>query len=160
MLTGTKMAPEQISFPTTRVAVRGWPGYLSVSEATERVEMTLDQKLVQLGRAGQFEEIEVWLNRLLDVRQSAWRMGLFSTDAHLKNFGTIGERIVLLDAGGLTDRWSEIEPSLVIAEKAEKPHVRLGLGAVLEARPEIAERFNARWKATVNRATVRELWPD
>ncbi len=40
-LVGTEIVPERISFPTVRVKVGGWPGWLTVSEATERVEATL-----------------------------------------------------------------------------------------------------------------------
>jgi hypothetical protein len=37
--------------------------------------------------------------------------------------------------------------------------VQLGLGAILGARPDIAGRFDERWKAVVNRQTVRRHWP-
>ena len=80
-------------------------------------------------------------------------------DAHLKNFGVCGDRVVLLDTGGLTNRWTEIMDTLAYEEKVTEPHVRLGLGDLLKERPDIAARFNARWKAIVNSAAVRDLWP-
>lgn len=158
-LAGTSLIPEGVAFPPTRVKVGGWPGWLTVSEATERVEATLDRKLAALARTDNFGELEQWLERFLDLRQSGWRLGLFSMDAHLKNFGIIGDRIVLLDTGGLTNRWREIENRLVFEEVVTQPHIQLGLGPLLAGRPEIANRFDARWKAIVNRTFVRRLWP-
>ncbi|MDX1978787.1 MAG: hypothetical protein SFV51_00860 [Bryobacteraceae bacterium] len=158
-LAGTALVPRQVEFPPISVQVGGWPGWLTVSQATERVEATLYQRLGDLARLGSFDEVERWLDRFLTLRQSGWRRGLFSTDAHLKNFGVIGDRIVLLDAGGLTDRWQEIEERLTFEEVVAQPHIQLGLGPFLGARPDIAARFNTRWKSVVNRETVRELWP-
>jgi hypothetical protein len=158
-LEGTSLVPQKIEFPPTRVRVLGWPGWLTVSEATERVECTLLQKLTQLAESGDFAALEDFLNRFLELRRNGWQRGLFSADAHLKNFGIVGARIVLLDTGGLTNRWTEIEGQLEREQQVEQPHLRLGLGRVLASRPEIAQRFNARWRATVNRETVRQLWP-
>ena len=158
-LSGSNLLPERIEFPPARVRIGGWPGWLMVSEASERVEITLYQKMADLAREDRFGELEEWLDRLLETRQNGWSRGLFSLDGHLKNFGTIGERIVLLDTGGLTDRWTEVEGHLKAEESAMQPHVRLGLGALLRDHPEIAERFDQRWKATVNREVVRNRWP-
>jgi hypothetical protein len=157
-LGGTDLIPERVTFPPARVKVGGWPGWLLVSEATERADATLHQKLAELARAGRFEEVEQWLDRFLELRQSGWRLGLFSVDAHLKNFGVIGDRIVLLDSGGLTNRWSEVESRLAFEEVAAQPHIQLGLGPVLGARPDIARNFDARWKAVVNRTVVQRRW--
>ena len=160
-LAGTGLMPEMVSFPPARINVGGWPGWLLVSEATERVDDTLYHRLTQLAGAGEFAEIEIWLGRLLDLRQSGWRRGLFSLDAHLKNFGVIGERIVLLDPGGLTDRWEDVERHLSDSVGATaEPHTKLGLGPMLRERPDIADRFNSRWKEVVSLTQVREHWPD
>lgn len=160
-LAGTPLVPARVCFPPVQVHVGGWPGKLTVSEATERVESTLHQKLADLARAGRYHELEGWLNRFLSLRQSGWQHGLFSTDAHLKNFGVTGDRIVLLDSGGLTNRWREIEERLSFEEeKVEFPHRQLGLGAILAQRPDIATRFDARWKALVNLDEVRRHWPE
>ena len=153
-LAGSDVVPERVSFPPVRVEIGGWPGWLTVSEATERVEATLYQKVSDLAGEGRFEEVELWLERLLDLRKRGWRRGVFSVDAHLKNFGVTGERVVLLDPGGLTDQWDEIERRLAAEERIAEPHAGLGLGPVLESRPDIAERFNELWKATVNRDEV------
>ncbi|MGH9629613.1 MAG: hypothetical protein ACRD7E_14955, partial [Bryobacteraceae bacterium] len=158
-LTGTLLVPERVSFPPARIRIAGWPGWLTVCEATERVEATLDQRLSDLAAAGRFEEIEQWLERFLDLRQSGWQHGLFSVDTHLKNFGVTGERVVLIDSGGLTKNWTEIDNRLSFDEGMEEPHVHLGLGPLLEPRPDLAERFDARWKAIVNREHVRHHWP-
>lgn len=157
-LHGSGLVPERISFPPTRVKVGGWPGWLTVEEAAERVEATLHQHLSRLASIGQFEELEDCLDRFLDLRQVGWRKGLFSTDAHLKNFGVTGDRIVLLDSGGLTDRWSVVEERLAREEKVKHPHRVLGLATILASRPDIAGRFNDRWKSTVNRDYVRSCW--
>ena len=160
-LAGTGLMPEMVSFPPARINVGGWPGWLLVSEATERVDDTLYHRLTQLAGAGEYAEMEIWLGRLLDLRQSGWRRGLFSLDAHLKNFGVIGERIVLLDPGGLTDRWEDVERHLSDSGgAAAEPHTKLGLGPMLRERPDIAERFNTRWKEVVSLTQVREHWPD
>jgi hypothetical protein len=158
-LTGSELIPERICFPPARVRIGGWPGWLMVSEAVERVEDTLHHKMMRLASEDRFDELEQWLGRLLQTRQAGWRRGLFSLDAHLKNFGTIGERIVLLDTGGLTNRWPEVEQRLRIEESMAEPHVRLGLGPMLAEHPEIALRFDQRWKDTINPAVVRECWP-
>jgi hypothetical protein len=158
-LRGSGLIPEKIAFPTIRVNVIGWPGWLMVSEAAERVECTLLQRLLQLSKQNRFDEIEQWLERLLSTRQAGWRQGLFSLDAHLKNFGVTGDRIVLLDTGGLTDRWHEVEEKLAFEEAVAQPHVQLGLGTILATRPDIAHRFDAQWKALVNRIAVLALWP-
>ena len=158
-LAGTSLIPERVAFPSVRVTVGGWPGWLTVSEATERVEATLHQRLLRLAQARRFDELELWLARFLDLRQAGWQRGLFSVDAHLKNFGVTGDRVVLLDSGGLTNRWEDIAKRLAFEETAEQPHVRLGLGRLLASRPDIADRFNARWKATVNFTEVRRHWP-
>ena len=110
------LVPKRIEFPPTRVKVLGWPGWLDVSEATERVEATLHQRLKELARGARYDEVEHWLDRLLELRQSGWQRGLFSTDAHLKNFGVTGDRVVLIDAGGLTDNWAEVESRLEFEE--------------------------------------------
>lgn len=158
-LAGTELIPEQVMFPPTRVKVGGWPGWLTVSEATERVEDTLYHRLTELARQGRFDQVELWMNRLLETRQLGWRRGLFSTDAHLKNFGIIGERVVLIDPGGLTNRWADVERHLTEREKAGEPHVRLGLGPILRNCPEVAARFNERWRSVVNLDRVMDLWP-
>jgi hypothetical protein len=157
-LSETELMPESVTFPPVRVRVAGWPGSLIVSEATERVEATLHDRLRELARAGRFEELEDWLSRFLEVRQSGWRCGVFSVDAHLKNFGVTGDRIVLLDTGGLTNRWSDIEERLAFEEVVAQPHIQLGLGPLLGGRPDIANRFDTRWKATVNREVVGGHW--
>lgn len=158
-LAGTELTPERILFPPVRVRIGGWPGWLVVSEAVERVDETLHAKLSRLAREDRFAELERWLDRLLQTRREGWRRGLFSLDAHLKNFGTIGERVVLLDAGGLTNRWNEVEGYLQSQKPGAAPHAQLGLGAELRDHPEIAERFDANWKATVNLDVARACWP-
>lgn len=158
-LSGTSLIPETITFPPACIQVAGWPGWLTVSEATERVEDTLHRRLALLASEQRFDELELWLNRFLDLRQSGWRHGVFSVDAHLKNFGVTEGRVVLLDAGGLTDRWEDIEERLARDRSMPEPHVALGLGPVLRTRPDIAERFDARWRATVTLDQVRSLWP-
>lgn len=159
-LDGSPLIPRRVEFPPTRVLVTGWPGSLVVSEATERVGVTLYDKLQELAKEGRYEEVEQWLHRLLKMRQQGWRRGLFSTDAHLKNFGLIGDRVVLIDAGGLTNRWTDIDKRLDLESVVSQPHVQLGLGSILGARPDIADRFNAEYKATVNRDKIEELWPE
>lgn len=158
-LAGTSLVPERVEFPPTRVRVHGWPGWLVVSEATERAEQTLYQRIAALARLERWDQIEEWLERLLGLRQAGWRRGLFSVDTHLKNFGVIGDRVVLLDAGGLTMKWSEIEQRLNSQRAAEDPHVQLGLQRILAPRPDIAERFNSRWKEVVNQSEVLRNWP-
>jgi adenosyl cobinamide kinase/adenosyl cobinamide phosphate guanylyltransferase len=130
------------------------------SEAAERVETTLYNKMIHLAAEDRFDELEEWLDRLLQRRQEGWRLGLFSLDAHLKNYGAIGGRIVLLDTGGLTNRWSEVEQRLEAEESMAPPHVRLGLGATLADHSEIAQRFDERWRAGINPAVVKDCWPD
>ncbi len=159
-LAGTSIVPETITFPPTRVRISGWPGYLIVSEATERVECTLYDKVVKLAGQGNFELVEIWLERLLELRRAAWRRGVYSVDAHLRNFGVIHSRVVLLDAGGLTDRWSEVEEHLAHLSAAPRPHVEMGLREVLEEAPSVASRFDEKWRESVNRDTVRYYWPD
>jgi hypothetical protein len=159
-LAGSDMLPERIAFPPARVRIGGWPGWLVVAEAAERVETTLHQRMVALAAEDRFDELEHWLDRLLERRQEGWRLGLFSLDAHLKNYGAVGDRIVLLDTGGLTNRWTEVEQRLEAEESMEPPHVRLGLGDLLADHVEIAQRFDERWRATINPAVVRDCWPD
>jgi hypothetical protein len=151
--------PERVTFPPVRVRVGGWPGWLTVSEAVERVEGTLHQRLANLAAEGRFDELEQWLGRFLEFRQSGWQRGLFSVDAHLKNFGVTGDRIVLIDPGGLTDHWPEIERRLSAQDGVEEPHLTLGLGQILSDRPDIAGRFDARWREVVSRDGVLRNWP-
>lgn len=158
-LEGSSLIPERVVFPPVRVRVGGWPGWLQVQEAVERVETTLHQKIEDLAKAGHFDEISMWLDRLLELRQSGWQRGLFSVDAHLKNFGISGDRLVLLDVGGLTDVWAEVKERLAFEEQLPEPHVRLGLRRALASRPDIAERFNSRWKQVVSQAGVLRHWP-
>lgn len=159
-LAGTDLVPREISFPPVEVRVGGWPGWLQVSEACERVEGTLYERLAALAEAGEFEELEGWLDRFLSLRQLGWKRGLFSLDAHMKNFGVAGERIVLLDAGGLTNRWDEVEKRLAFEAKVKRPHVQLGLERVLRAKPEIARRFDRQWKEIVRLEVVQGHWPE
>jgi len=158
-LAGTPMVPEVIEFPPIRVNIGGWPGWLTVSEATARVEATLHEHLTQLARENRFDEVREWLIRFLELRQSGWQRGIFSLDAHLKNFGVAGDRIVLLDAGGLTDRWHEVHERLVFEEVVCQPHVQLGLGPILARCSAIAQEFDVRWKEIVNRESVLSHWP-
>jgi hypothetical protein len=159
-LQGTGLMPRTVRFPPVRVQVSGWPGELTVTEATERVEATLHQRLAQLAAEEKFKDVGHWLERYLQLRQSGWKRGVFSLDAHLKNYGVVGERIVLLDAGGLTDRWEDVEGRLEFESVVAQPHIQLGLGDVLGGRPELARRFDQRWKAIVCKATVEQHWPD
>jgi hypothetical protein len=156
----TELLPEVITFPPATVLVGGWPGWLHVHEATERVDDTLDRRISALAKSGDYEAVETWLNRFLDMRQTGWQLGLFSIDAHLKNFGVIGNRVVLLDTGGLTDRWTDISTRLTKDEKVDAPHVQLGLGPALAGCPDVAERFDDRWKSVVNHDSVIKHWPD
>jgi hypothetical protein len=158
-LEGTGLMPQRVTFPPMRVKIGGWPGWMAVSEATERVECTLYHRLNELSRAHRFDEVEIWLERFLEMRQAGWQRGVFSVDAHLKNFGVAGEHVVLLDPGGLTSDWGEIAVRLTAEAKESKPHVRLGLGTVLRQRSDLAERFNRRWRETVSTETVRRRWP-
>jgi len=154
LLAGTGLIPSRICFPPTTVLVGGFPGWLTVHEATEKVDTTLDRLLRDFAHQGDFAAVEFWLDRYLETRQNGWRHGLFSVDAHLKNFGVIGDRIVLLDAGGLTDRWQDIEEKLEKDEQVLEPHKALGLGEVFESQPELARRFDERWRELVNRDRV------
>lgn len=158
-LAGTELMPEVVTFPPAKVRVGGWPGWLTVSEATERVESTLYQRLNELAAAGRYEEMERWLARLLEMRRQGWQHGVFSIDSHLKNYGVTGDRIVLLDTGGLTNHWQEIESRLSYEDEVEQPHLQLGLGHVLHDRPDVAGRLNVRWKSAVNRDEVLRNWP-
>jgi hypothetical protein len=158
LLSGSELIAHSITFPPTWVTIDEAPGELCVSEATERVEATLHHRLTSLARESRFDELETLLDRFLELRQAGWARGVFSVDAHLKNFGVIGSRIVLIDPGGLTDDWSEVESHLVFEEVAAQPHIQLGLGPALSSRPDIAARFNRRWNAVVNRATVYRHW--
>jgi hypothetical protein len=157
-LAGTPLVPTRVLFPPTRVKVGGWPGWLVVSEAMERVEMTLQDRINDLARALRFDEIEVLLERFLDFRKSGWKRGVLSLDPHLKNYGVIGNRVVLLDAGGLTNNWREIETRLGAEDEFTSPHVRLGLEMTLRDRPDIAQRFDARWRAAASVESVRSQW--
>lgn len=154
LLAGTGLIPSRICFPPTTVLVGGFPGWLTIHEATEKVDMTLDRLLRDFARQDDFAAVEFWLDRYLETRQNGWRHGLFSVDAHLKNFGVIGDRIVLLDAGGLTDRWRDIEEKLEKDEQVHEPHKALGLEEVFESQPELARRFDERWREMVNRDRV------
>jgi len=158
-LAGTPLVPEVVSFPPTKVRIGAWPGWMVVSEATERVEATLHDRINDLARSLRFEEIEVWLDRLLKARKAGWERGVFSMDAHLKNFGVVDDRVVLLDVGGLTNRWPEIQRRLARQDELECPHVHLGLEMTLRDRPEVADRFDKQWRAAVNAETVRLAWP-
>jgi hypothetical protein len=157
-LAGTLLVPRRVLFPPTRVKVGSWPGWLVVSEAVERVETTLQDRINDLARARRFGEIETWLDRFLEFRKAGWRQGVLSLDPHLKNYGVIGDRVVLLDAGGLTNNWREIEKRLGAEDEFSSPHVRFGLEFTLRDRPDIADRFNERWRATVSPEAVRQLW--
>jgi hypothetical protein len=157
-LSGSGLVPETVAFPPMRVRVHGWPGWLTVSEATERVEATLLDHLESLAREGRYADVELWLERFLEVRLSGWSRGLFSVDAHLRNFGVVGDRIVLLDSGGLTDRWEDVDRHLAFEDVVAQPHVQLGLGRALASCPEVAARFDARWKSVVNRDRVLGCW--
>jgi hypothetical protein len=156
-LAGTTLVPERVAFPPTRVKVGRWPGWLVVSEATERAETTLYERINELARARRFDEIELWLQRYLELRRAAWQRGVFSLDPHLKNYGVTADRVVLLDAGGLTNVWPEIAKRLQ-EDDLTPPHVRLGLEMTLRDRPDIADRFDAEWKAAVNPAAVHSDW--
>jgi hypothetical protein len=157
-LIGTDLVPERVCFPPTRVRVDGWPRWLTVDEAAERVDCTLYERLDQLARSGEPGLVEYWLNRFLELRQRGWSLGLFSVDPHAKNFGIIGERIVLLDTGGLTNRWSDVERRLDLEDVVAQPHVQLGLAPVLGLYPDLAARFDARWRSIVNRVQIRRRW--
>jgi hypothetical protein len=158
-LAGTSLVPERVTFPPTRIRVGDWPGWMLVSEATERVESNLHDHINDLARSLRFDEIQIWLDRFLASRRSAWKHGVFSLDAHLKNFGVLGDRVVLLDAGGLTNRWPDIENRIKIMDDFLSPHAKLGLEMTLRDRPDIAERFDAQWRSLVTPESVLEYWP-
>jgi hypothetical protein len=158
-LAGTGLMAETVTFPPVKVRVNGWPGWLVVEEATERVEQTLDERINDLARERRFDEIELWLNRFLELRKAGWSRGVFSLDAHLKNFGVTEDRIVLIDPGGLTNRWQDIADRLGFEDEIVRPHAQLGLEHTLRDRPDIASRFDSAWKALVNPEAVKRHWP-
>lgn len=158
-LSGTSLVPETVTFPPTLVRVGGWPGWLVVTEATERVEETLYDRLKKLAAEGRWKEVERWLERLLELRRAGWRRGVFSVDAHLKNFGVIQSRVVLIDAGGLTDRWEDVEQHLASIARNGRPSQQFGLAEILKDAPELAERFDQRWRQIADIEVVRDLWP-
>jgi hypothetical protein len=157
-LAGTDLVPGRVTFPPTRVKVGAWPGWLLVSEATERVEATLQDRINALARAQHFDDIEVWLERFLKLRRAGWQRGVLSLDAHLKNYGVIEDRVVLLDAGGLTNDWADIEKRLGAQDELVSPHARLGLEMTLRDRPDISERFDAHWKAAMKPEAILNYW--
>jgi hypothetical protein len=159
-LADTGLLPEVVTFPPATVLVGGWPGWLNIREATERVDATLDRRISDLAAVGDFDGVEAWLNRFLRMRQTGWKLGIFSVDAHLKNYGVIGDRLLLLDTGGLTKRWGDITTRLSRDESVEVPHIQLGLGEALASRPDVAQRFDERWKSLVNHESLIELWPE
>ncbi len=124
------------------------------------MEATLHDRINELARSLRFDEIEILLQRFLASRRRAWEHGVFSLDAHLKNFGVLGDRIVLLDMGGLTNRWPDIAERLKIMDDFLSPHARLGLEETLRDRPDIAERFDEQWRANVNAEEVLRHWPE
>ncbi|HYO82657.1 MAG TPA: hypothetical protein VES20_14730 [Bryobacteraceae bacterium] len=158
-LQGTALMPQTIEFPPVRVSVGGWPGWLTVSDATERMHCTLLQRLEELAARDDYDAVEQWLDRMLATRQAGWRRGLFSTDAHLKNFGVSGDRVVLIDAGGLTESWPEIEQRIRFEHESGPPHVRLGLKKVFAGRSDLAAQFDERWRETVTIDGIRRHWP-
>ncbi|MGC8760171.1 MAG: hypothetical protein ACP5UT_11850 [Bryobacteraceae bacterium] len=158
-LAGTSLVPETVTFPPTLVKVSGWPGWLVVTEATERVEETLYDRLKRLAAQRRWNEVERWLERLLELRRAGWRRGVFSVDAHLKNFGVIESRVVLLDAGGLTDRWEDVDRHLSSLAQNGPPSQQFGLAEILRDAPELAARFDARWREVADPRSVRDLWP-
>jgi hypothetical protein len=158
-LSGTSLVPETVTFPPTLVKVSGWPGWLVVTEATERVEETLYDRLKKLAAAGKWDEVERWLERLLELRRAGWRRGVFSVDAHLKNFGVIQSRVVLLDPGGLTDRWQDVAEHLASMEKNGPVTRQFGLEEILAGAPGLAERFETRWKELTSPQSLRDIWP-
>ncbi|MEZ5403732.1 MAG: hypothetical protein R2729_28890 [Bryobacteraceae bacterium] len=157
-LDGSGLIPERIEFPPTRVRVKGWPLWFTVDEADERVDCTLYDRLEEAARRRDTRAIDLWLGRFLELRLRGWTYGLFSVDPHSKNFGVIGDRVVLLDPGGLTDRWDDVEKRLDLEDVVAQPHIQLGLGPVLGSFPEIAAGFDARWREVVNRDAVRRQW--
>ncbi|MEZ5354980.1 MAG: hypothetical protein R2762_20275 [Bryobacteraceae bacterium] len=157
-LTGSGLVPERIVFPPTQVRVRGWPRKMTVEEAAERVDCTLYERLAEAAQRNDPAALELWLDRFLELRLRGWSYGLFSVDPHAKNFGVIGERLVLLDPGGLTDRWQDVEQRLDLEDVVAQPHIQLGLGPVLASHPEVAARFDRRWREVVNRGEVRSRW--
>ena len=120
----------------------------------------LDRRISDLAALGDFDGVDAWLDRFLKMRQTGWKLGIFSVDAHLKNYGVIGDRLLLLDTGGLTKRWGDITTRLSRDESVEVPHIQLGLGEALASRPDVAQRFDERWKSLVNHESLIELWPE
>lgn len=159
-LSGTSLVPETVTFPPTLVEVSGWPGWLVVTEATERVEETLYDRLKKLVAEEKWNEVERWLERLLELRRAGWRRGVFSVDAHLKNFGVIQNRVVLIDSGGLTDRWEDVERHLASVAKNGPASRQFGLEEILAGAPELADRFDARWRDLTAPQSMRDLWPE
>jgi len=100
-LRGTKLAhcapgrnqliPERVIFHG-RVKVGGWPGWLTVQEATERVDATLQQRWLNWPARENFEHLETWLDAF-SIFVNRMAAGTFSLDAHLQNFGVCGDRI-------------------------------------------------------------------
>lgn len=158
-LSGTSLVPETVTFPPTLVKVAGWPGWLVVTEATERVEETLYDRIRKLAAQGNWSEVERWLERLLELRRAGWRRGVFSVDAHLKNFGVIQSRVVLIDSGGLTDRWEDVERHLASMARNGSAARQFGLEEILAGAPDLAQRFETRWRELTAPQTLRDLWP-
>ena len=63
MLRGSGLIPEKITFPKVEVRLNGWPYKLTVTEAMERVECTLQERLAALAAQNRFDEVEALLDR-------------------------------------------------------------------------------------------------
>ena len=71
-LAGSDLIPERIAFPPERVRIGGWPGWLMVSEANERVDSTLHQKMMRLAAEGSFRRTRTVVGA--PARNAAGRM--------------------------------------------------------------------------------------
>jgi hypothetical protein len=97
------------------------------------------------------------------VRVAGWPGYLLVHEVTGRVESTLPQRLLDLAASGRfneLERWLERllkQPNLPRGA-VHQPHQQLGLASALRDRPDVAARFNARWKAIVNREHVLLQW--
>ena len=112
-LDGTPLVPRRVELPPTRIRTARWGRRRTVTTAYQRVDRTLWDEALRCGRLGRVDELDRWLDRFLSFQIMLWRRGvLFAASNPYENHGVLGDRLVLLDHGGLIEDPRTIRLSL------------------------------------------------
>ncbi|MBZ0165314.1 MAG: rhomboid family intramembrane serine protease, partial [Candidatus Omnitrophica bacterium] len=160
-LANSDYIPRRYSIKPTKVRLAGHLFSVTTTQVVERADNTLHDHLAMLVAEGRVEEAKEWLDRFLRMQVMLWEMGLFEYTFQPGNYGVIGQRLVLLDHGEMTNRHDEINVKL--ARWHDEAYVWTVSSFERAFGPEhqdIVQEYFERMTRLINKEAIEQHWPE